>query len=214
VEIAQQRRPGSLVAAGTGVIAVTYGVRFGYGLHLPIFSAEFALPAVVAGGIAAGSFAGYCVATLLAQRLIARGSLRRTLWTACALATVGALAVAGAWSPGSLAVGVVVAGSAAGAASPALVAAVGATVSAVAQDRAQAVVNSGTGVGVVAGGLLVVALAGQWRLLWVGFAVAAALVTWWADRRTTWPAAPALLMSAAISSVVSDCAWPGLPRPS
>ncbi len=187
-----ERRTGSLVAAGTGVIAVTYGlVRFGYGLHLPTFTAEFGLPAAVAGAIAAGSFAGYCAAALLAQWLIARGHPRRTLWTACALATAGALGTAVAWSAGSLAVGVVVAGSAAGAASPALVTAVASTVSARSADRAQAIVNSGTGVGVVAGGLLAVAVAGQWRLLWVGFAVAAVSVTWWADRRTTWPATAA-----------------------
>ena len=35
------------------------------------------------------------------------------------------------------------------------------------------------------------ALAEQWRLLWVGFAVVAVLVTWRADKSTTWPAAPA-----------------------
>jgi predicted MFS family arabinose efflux permease len=187
-----ERRPGSLVAAGTAVIAVTYGlVRFGYGLHLPTFTAEFTLPAAVAGSIAAGSFAGYCAAALLAQRLITLGHPRRTLWTACALATVGALMTAAAWSAGSLAVGVVVAGSAAGAASPALVTSVASTVSIPTADRSQAVVNSGTGAGVVAGGLLAAALADQWRLLWVGFAVAAVLATWWADQRTTWPTTPA-----------------------
>ncbi|MEX5720790.1 MFS transporter [Geodermatophilus maliterrae] len=187
-----EQRTGSLVAAGTGVIAVTYGlVRFGYGLHLPTLVSEFGLPAAVAGAIAAGSFAGYCAAALLAQWLITLGHPRRTLWTACALATVGSLVTAAAWSSGSLAVGVVVAGSAAGAASPALVTAVASTVHAATADRAQAVVNSGTGVGVVVGGLLAAALAGQWRLLWVGFAVAAVSVTWWADQRTTWPTGPA-----------------------
>lgn len=187
-----EQRPGPVVAAGTAVIAVTYGlVRFGYGLHLPTFTAEFILPPVVAGGIAAGSFAGYCAAALLAQWLITLGHPRRTLWTACALATLGALMTAAAWSAGSLALGVVVAGSGAGAVSPALVAAVASTVHGRAADRSQAVVNSGTGVGVVAGGLLAMALAGHWRLLWVGFAVVAVLVTWWADQSTTWPAAPA-----------------------
>jgi len=188
-----ERRTGSLVAAGTGVIAVTYGlIRFGYGLHLPTFTAEFTLPATVAGSIAAGSFAGYCAAALLARRLITLGHPRCTLWTACALATAGALMTAAAWSAAGLAVGVVVADSAAGVASPALVTAVASTVHAPTADRAQAVVNSGTGVGVVAGGLLAAALAGQWRLLWMGFAVAAVSVTWWADRRTTWPTGPAV----------------------
>ena len=185
------RGPGSLVAAGAGVIAVTYGlVRFGYGLHLPALTAEFQLTAAHAGGIAAGSFAGYCVVALLAQRLITCGHPRRALWTASVLAAVGALLTAAAWSAGSLTVGVVVAGSAAGAASPALVSAVAATVRGPAADRAQAIVNSGTGAGVVVGGLLAMAVAGQWRLLWAGFAVAALVVTWWADQRSTWPVSP------------------------
>ena len=187
-----EQRPGPLVAAGAAVIAVTYGlVRFGYGLHLPTFTFEFSLPEVVAGGIAAGSFAGYCAAALFAQWSISCGYPRRTLWTACALATLGALMTAAAWSIESLAAGVVVGGSAAGAASPALIVAVASTVHGRSADRSQAVVNSGTGVGVVVGGMLALALADQWRLLWVGFALVAVLVTWWADRRTTWPAAHA-----------------------
>lgn len=187
-----EQRPGSLVAAGTAVIAVTYGlIRFGFGLHLPTFTSELSVTAGVAGGTAAGSFAGYCAAALVAQRSIALGHPRRTLWTACALATLGALLTAAAWSAGSLAVGVVVGGSAAGAASPALVVAVESTVQGRGADRSHAVVNSGTGAGVVAGGALALALADQWRLLWVGFALLAVLVTREADRRTTWPAAPA-----------------------
>jgi predicted MFS family arabinose efflux permease len=202
----ERRRPGSLVAAGTAVIAVTYGlIRFGYGLYLPTFTAEYGLSTGVAGGIAAGSFAGYCASALLAQWLIRLGRPREALWTACALATVGALVTAAAWSVLSLAVGVVVAGSAAGAASPALVVAVAATVRGPRADRSQAVVNSGTGVGVVAGGLLAAALAGQWRLLWVGFALAAVSVTWWADRRTAW-SAPLAAARAAGSPLRQDIA--------
>lgn len=74
--------------------------------------------------------------------------------------------------------------------------AVTATVHTARADRSQAVVNSGTGIGVVAGGLLAAALSGQWRLLWVGFALAALSTTWWADRSTTWPAAPATAAAA------------------
>lgn len=134
---------------------------------------------------------------LLAQRLLALGHPRATLWTACALAAAGALVVCASWSVESLAAGVVVAGSAAGAASPALVTAVATTVPAAGADRAQAVVNSGTGVGVVAGGLLAAALLDQWRPLWAGFAVAAVLAAWWADRRASWPPAPTAVRSGA-----------------
>jgi len=179
----------ALMTAGSGLIAVTYGlIRFGYGLHLPAFAAEFALSPAMAGGIASGSFGGYCAAALLAQRLISSGHARLTLWVACALAVSGSLTVAAAQTSMSLGVGVIVAGSAAGAASPALVTAVATTVAPAGQDRAQAVVNSGTGAGVVAGGLVFAALSEQWRGLWAGFAVASLLVTAAVDRRAAWPA--------------------------
>jgi predicted MFS family arabinose efflux permease len=53
----------------------------------------------------------------------------------------------------------------------------------------QAVVNSGTGAGVVVGGLLVLAVPDAWRPAWVVFAVVSLLVTWWADRCSRWPSA-------------------------
>ena len=183
-------RPGRampLVVAASGVIAVTYGlVRFGYGLYLPSFTADFALSRVVGGAIAAGSFAGYCLTALLAHRLVSRRS-RAALWGAAGLAGTGAALVAGAWSPASLAVGVVVGGSGAGMASPALVAALAATVAHDHADRAQAVVNAGTGVGVILGAMLVMLAPGGWRATWAGFAVAVVLVAWATDRTTTWP---------------------------
>lgn len=117
----------TMVATGTAVIAVTYGlIRFGYGLYLPTFRAEFDLSTATAGAIGAGSFAAYCVAAVLAGWLSTRGRPRLALWASGGLAVVGALLVAAAWSPAGLTVGVMIAGSAAGAASPALVAAIGA----------------------------------------------------------------------------------------
>jgi predicted MFS family arabinose efflux permease len=187
----------SLMTAGSGLIAVTYGlIRFGYGLHLPAFVSEFALSPAMAGAIASGSFGGYCAAALLARRLITKGHARLTLWLAGGLAVSGSLGVAAAQSSTSLGVGVIVAGSAAGAASPALVAAVAANVDADGQERAQAVVNSGTGVGVVAAGLASAAMPEQWRGTWTGFAVASLLVTAAVDRRAAWPSRSTALSTA------------------
>jgi len=90
-----------------------------------------------------------------------------------------------------LVAGVLVAGSGAGAATPGLVAAVTGTVRPAARPRAQAVVDSGTGAGVVAGGLLVLAVPEAWRPAWVAFAVLAVLTTAAADRRSRWPTAAA-----------------------
>ena len=183
-----RHRPTALVAPGLGVIAVTYGLaRYGFGLYLPQFRSAFGLSPGTAGAIAAAGYLAYCVTAAAAQRLVGRAQGRAALWLAGSAAALGSLLVASAWSVPALAVGVLVAGSGAGAATPALVAAVAATVRPDAEPRAQAVVNSGTGVGVVVGGLLVLTAPGAWRPAWAGFAVAAVLLTAWADRSSRWP---------------------------
>jgi predicted MFS family arabinose efflux permease len=182
----QQSAP--LVVPGLAVIAVTYGLaRYGFGLYLPQFRTAFGLTSDVAGAIAAAGYLAYCVAALAGQWLVGRARGRGALWLAGGAAALGSLLVAAAWSVPALAVGVLVAGSGAGAATPALVAAVAATVPPDTEPRAQALVNSGTGVGVVVGGLLVLAVPGAWRPAWAGFAVVAVLVTAWADRSSRWP---------------------------
>ena len=184
-------RGGALVLSGLAVIAVTYGLaRYGYGLYLPQFRAEFGLSGGGAGAIAAGGYVGYCGAALVASRLVSGGRARLALWAAGGTAAAGSLLGAAAWNATSLAAGALIAGSGAGAATPALVAAVAGTVPLAGQPRAQGLVNSGTGAGVVAGGLLVLAAPDAWRRAWTAFAVVALLVTAWADRRTRWPSVP------------------------
>lgn len=183
--------PGRLVAAGTGLVAVTYGVvRYGYGLQLPTLTTELGLSSAAAGAIAAGSFAAYCAAALGAQRAMARRSPRAVVWAAAALAAAGAVLVGLSWSSASLAAGVLVAGSAAGAASPALVAAVGATVDGRRAGRMQAVVNSGTGVGVALVGAATLVAPDVWRPVWFAAAVGAVVTAAVVDRSARWPAAP------------------------
>jgi hypothetical protein len=131
--------------------------RYGYGLQLPQLAAEYSLSSRTAGAIAAGSFAAYCLAALAGQQLIEWRGARVVLWLAAALAASGAVLVALSWSTPTLALGVLVAGSAAGAASPAMVVAVGATVREPLVARAQAVVNAGTGAGVALVGAAVLA---------------------------------------------------------
>ncbi|MGW9466871.1 YbfB/YjiJ family MFS transporter [Cellulosimicrobium funkei] len=183
--------PGRLVAAGTGLVAVTYGVvRYGYGLQLPTLTTELGLSSAAAGAIAAGSFAAYCAAALGAQRAMARRSPRAVVWAAAALAAAGAVLVGLSWSSASLAAGVLVAGSAAGAASPALVAAVGATVDGRRAGRMQAVVNSGTGVGVALVGVATLVAPDVWRPVWFAAAVGAVVTAVVVDRSARWPATP------------------------
>lgn len=187
--MAKRSLQSGLVASGTGLIAVTYGVvRYGYGLQLPQLAAEFSLSAPAAGAVAAGGFAAYCASALAAQRLLARGSARTVLWLAATVAAAGALVVATASSAPVLALGVLVAGSAAGAASPAMVVAVASTVRGPLVARAQAVVNAGTGVGVAVTGAAVLAAPQAWRPVWFGAAAAALLTAAAVDRLARWPA--------------------------
>lgn len=176
------------MASGAGLIAVTYGmVRYGYGVQLPQLAAEFSLSSRTAGAIASGSFAAYCVAALAAQRLIAWRGARVVLWLAAIVAASGAVLVAVSWSATTVALGVLVAGSAAGAASPAMVVAVGSTVREPLVARAQAVVNAGTGVGVVVVGAAVLAAPQAWRPVWFCAAAAALLAAAVVDRGAHWP---------------------------
>ncbi len=164
--------------AGTALIACSYGlVRFGYGLFVPVFQRQFGLSGSVAGSIAAGSFTAYCVAAAIAHPLVTRGHARGCAGLAGVLAVVGSVGVSSASSPGLLAVWVLIAGSGAGLASPALVDLIDRGVPAPNASRAQTAVNAGTGLGVLIAGPLALLLGGQWRVAWLIAAALTALAT-------------------------------------
>ncbi len=172
------RRGTALVTGGTALIACTYGLaRYGYGLFLPTFRADFALSSALSGLLATGAFGSYCAAALLSRRLVGHGRSRSAATLAGALATGGCVAVAAAHSAPVLGIALLVAGSGAGLASPALVALVDRAVPPAEQLRAQTVVNAGTGLGVLLAGPLALALTGHWRVAWLCFAALTALAT-------------------------------------
>jgi predicted MFS family arabinose efflux permease len=167
-----------LIAAGTALIAVTYGLaRYGYGLYLPTLRAEFALSASTAGTLASVSYASYCLAICLGAALTARGGARRTAILAGATATIGMGLIAVAQSTIELGFGVAVAGASTGFASPPLVALVADRVRLAYQNRAQTAVNAGTGLGVLVAGPSALLLATQWRWSWALFAALGLAVT-------------------------------------
>lgn len=171
-------RSGWLVAAGTALIAACYGLaRFTYGLFSPDFAAEFELSPVVSGVLGSGSYVGYCVAIVIAMAVTPRWGARWVGVLAGTMATVGIALVAAASSAGMLAVGLLVAGSSTGIASPPMAAAVAQWISEARRDKAQTLVNAGTGVGVLVSGPIALVLLAHWRLAWAVFAVLAALVT-------------------------------------
>lgn len=170
------RRP-ALVAAGTSLIAVTYGlVRLAYGLFLPDVQAELGLSTTVAGYVSSGASLSYCTAAVIG--FVAAGRRPRLLVLGAGLsAAVGAAGMASAQHPTPFAVAAVIGSAGAGMASPAMVRVVAGNSSLAVRERDQASVNAGTGPGLVAAGLLALVLLPDWRLAWFLAALVAVAAT-------------------------------------
>lgn len=170
-----------LVGAGTALIACCYGFgRFSYGLFGPVFGETFGLSPTIAGVIGAGSYVGYCVAITASLLLTDRVGARRVAVAAGVVATLGISIIALAPSAWVLAIGVLIAGCSTGIVSPPLAAAVAEHVPSNSADRAQTVVNGGTGIGVVLSAPIALLLLSHWRAAWVVYALVSASVTIWA----------------------------------
>ncbi|WIA99522.1 MFS transporter [Curtobacterium sp. MCBA15_012] len=155
-----------LIGSGLGLIAATYGlVRLAYGLFLPDVQRDLGLGADVAGAVSAGGSVLYCVGAVAGSVLAGRAA-RGLVVVAALVAGVGALVMAASTSTLVFGTAAVVASAGAGIASPALVRLLGDRVEHAALPRAQAVVNSGTGPGLVAAGVLALVLLPDWRTAW------------------------------------------------
>lgn len=170
----------ALTGAGLSLIAACYGLgRFAYGLFVPVFRAAFDLDAATAGLVASGSYSGYCVAIVVATILTPRFGGRAIAVAAGTIATAGTLLIAAAPNTAILAIGVVLAGSSTGVASPPLAYAVARAVADPIRNRTQTIINAGTGIGVAIAGPIALLTTEHWRLAWLAFAVLSALVTLW-----------------------------------
>jgi predicted MFS family arabinose efflux permease len=167
-----------LVAAGTALIAVSYGLaRYAYGLYLPTLRLEFGLSASVAGALASAAYGCYCLAIAVSAALTARHRARQAAVLAGAAATLATGMIAVAPSPAALAVGIAIGGASTGLASPPLVALVAAAVRPDADEKAQTIVNAGTGLGVLVSGPSALLAAEHWRSVWALFAALSLAVT-------------------------------------
>jgi predicted MFS family arabinose efflux permease len=171
------KRTFSFLAAATALIAATYGlVRLAFGLYLPDMQAELGFGASAGGTISAGASVVYCVGALTG--FVAAPRRARTLVAAAGTsAAVGAAGMALAPGVGLFAAAAVLSSAGAGLASPALVAMVQRTVVGRSRDRAQTVVNAGTGPGLVVAGVLALVLLPGWRTAWLVAAGATVVVT-------------------------------------
>ncbi|MCP2635743.1 MFS transporter [Microbacterium sp. HD4P20] len=182
--------PVALIASGIALIAATYGlIRLAYGLFLPDIQAELNLDAATAGAISAGASLVYCVGALAGFVAASRHS-RALVIAAGAAGGLGAAGMASAPDATAFAVFAIAGSAGAGLASPALVTVIERNVTAPGVGRAQAMVNAGTGPGLVAAGLLALVLLPQWRIAWfltAGFTVAVAAVVLLLDRTSQAP---------------------------
>jgi predicted MFS family arabinose efflux permease len=169
-----------LVAPGLALIAVTYGLaRFAYGLFLPEMREALDLSETWLGLIGAGSYSGYCVAILVALLFTSRTGPRFMAVAAGAVAIIGMVAVASAPAAWVLALGILVAGSASGLASPPMGEAVVMSIREEFQDRANTLINSGTSIGVALSGPAALLVAERWRVAWATFALIGIAVGVW-----------------------------------
>jgi predicted MFS family arabinose efflux permease len=156
----------AVALAGTLLIASTYGLaRFGVGLFAPRLVEERPALAPVVGWAAAAQFVSYAVAAAVAARVSDRRP-RAAILAAGTTAALGCIGVATTASPAWFVALVLVGGAGAGLASPALVRVVDAVTPPRSAATAQALVNTGTAIGVVVAGALALAVPSTTAAWW------------------------------------------------
>lgn len=158
------------VLPGAAMIAVTFGLaRYGYGLLLPEMQSDLHITAGTAGLISSGSYVCYLAANIGVVSVTSRYGPRAAVGLAAALAAGGMAVIGSSSSEFSLAVGVVVAGAAAGLAFPPYADLVARRVHERRRDVAWSAISSGTGWGVAIAGPIAIAAGDHWRLAWFVF---------------------------------------------
>ena len=155
-----------MVVLGTAFVAATYGlVRLAYGLFLPDIQRDLGLDAATAGYLASGSSLIYCVAATCGFVLADRAP-PALIGAAAVSACGGVWGMAASDTVGIFGACAVLSAAGAGFASPALVSIIERTVDTADRDKAQSVVNAGTGPGLIGAGLVALALLPDWRGAW------------------------------------------------
>jgi predicted MFS family arabinose efflux permease len=162
---------------GAAVVGVAFGMaRYAYGLTLPDVRSEFGLSELLLALIASGTFAGYLIGLVSVPALSARRGPRAPTTVGGLCGIVGAATVALAPSPGILAAGAVLAGSAAGWVWAPYSDIVTEVVPRRHQPTLLAVITTGSSLGLVGlAALGLIATFTSWRLTWAGIALAAAV---------------------------------------
>ncbi len=178
-----------LAVAGAAVVGVAFGMaRFTFGLTLPALRHDPSLSATglsdpLLGLIAGGTFAGFLVGILGAPLLAARRGPRAPTTVGGVCGALGALLVTVAGSPGVLAAGAVLAGSAAGWVWAPYSDLAAALARPAVRPGLVSAISTGTSGGLVLTGVVAILAGEQWRVVWatvaLGSVAAAALNLVW-----------------------------------
>ena len=162
------------VLPGVAMVAVTFGLaRYGYGLLLPEMQSDLGITPHGAGLIASAAYGSYLAANLAVIWLTVRLGPRWPIGLAAAFAAAGMAVVATADTATGAAVGVLVAGAAAGLAFPPYADIVAQQVPGERRAPAWSAISSGTGWGVAIAGPVAIGFGEDWRLAWLVFVVLA-----------------------------------------
>lgn len=176
-------RPTELIPPGVLVVAVGYGLaRYTYGLFVPEIRAELGLSTELIGLIASGSYAGFLAASAVTAAVAARTGPRLPVVTGALCAAAGMLLIALSSGPGLLAAGVVLAGTSPGFAYAPFSDAVVRLIPEQRQGRTYAIINAGTGFGVLVAGPVAIWASDSWRSAWFFFAALALAAAYWNGR--------------------------------
>jgi len=163
-------------ASGLALVGVSFGIaRYGYGLFLPRIAETFAMDEPMQGLVASGSYAAYVLATVAAAWASGRWGPRLPIALGVAAASGGAAIVALADGLAVLALGVALAGASPGLVFPALSDWVSIVAREEGRNRLFAIMNSGTGAGVILAAPFALVPPDLWQHAWAAFALASLL---------------------------------------
>ncbi|WET81026.1 MFS transporter [Amycolatopsis sp. QT-25] len=182
--------PWRLGLSGLATLAVTYGFgRYGYGLFLPRFQAEFGGSAGVLGAVTSIGYLGELIALVVVGWWAGRRSPRLPIGVGLGCAGAGMLMIAAAPNMGVLVAGVALSGMAPGWVWTPYSDVVEDTVQPTKRAHALSLISTGTTFGVVlAGPAALFATGSGWRVVWLAAALAAFAVMAWNLRSL--PSAP------------------------
>lgn len=162
------------------MVGVGYGLaRYTYGLFVPEIRDELGLSTELIGLIASGSYAGFLAASAVTAAIAARTGPRLPVVTGALCAAAGMLLIAFSNGPGLLAAGVMLAGMSPGFAYAPFSDAAVRLIHVERQGRTYAIINAGTGFGVLLAGPVAIWAADSWRTAWLVFAALALAAALW-----------------------------------